>query len=80
MTIRKRIILAAKSIKDSDSQAGIKLKILGEMFQEPNVGHIVPSGKGIVKWLESNKFYPELNQQDHCDWWTVAATDKRKEE
>lgn len=74
---RKKLIQMAHAIKLTDREAGNKLALLGQLINEPNVGHIVPEGKGLIQWLKRNGLEPHLNQEDHSDWWTVSISIRR---
>ena len=48
-----------------------KLKLLGSLVGEPDVGHIIPDE--IVDWCESVGLKPECNHEDRSSWWTCDA-------
>ena len=67
MKVRKIVSKLKPDAKDYDK----KLKLLSELIEEPDCGHIID--KELVNWCRRHGLKPECNFEDRTSWWTCSA-------
>lgn len=58
------------SIKMDDKLAAKKLKFMGTLLVQDDVGHIVPDN--LVKWCQEVGLDPKLHCEDKTSWWSCT--------
>ena len=66
----KKAISILQALKPTEKYYKLKVKILSQLINEPEHGHILP--RELFKWAEKNKLKIKNHDTDKCIWDTVS--------